>query len=192
MDRGMTAKAPPPLEFQFNEKNFYIVLFLYVCQESVQGMLELTSYHKATHYIHRQNWFWLSEAYRLLQSHSSTAKRTLKIEWIGLATTTYRVDLDQVGIPGIARDLDVVVTELTSGSSTIDVSIVNDNGNEKQNESKELSRWRKVVCRLESSCLVKGGFIPEVTGCFHVFCLVFATLWFSRVLRLFVHTTLFG
>lgn len=27
MDRGMTAKAPPPLEFQFKEKNFYIVCF---------------------------------------------------------------------------------------------------------------------------------------------------------------------
>ena len=35
---------------------------------------------------------------------------------------TYRVDLDQVGIPGIARDLNVVVAELTSGSGTVDVS----------------------------------------------------------------------
>jgi hypothetical protein len=45
MDKGMTAKAPPPLEFQFNEKNFYIVWYVSVCQESVQGMLELACHH---------------------------------------------------------------------------------------------------------------------------------------------------
>lgn len=66
--------------------------------------------------------------------------QTIKTEWIEIATTTYRVDLDQVGIPGVARDLDVVVTEFTSGSGTIDVSIVN----EHRTKNKELPRWQEL------------------------------------------------
>lgn len=119
----MTAKAPPPLEFQFNEKNFYFLLYVSVSQESVQGMLELACYH---HCYHNPNVLDCRIHILVHKSHSPRANRIQQSERKRLARITYRVDLDEVGIPGIARDLDVVVAELTSGSSTIDVSIVNE------------------------------------------------------------------
>lgn len=37
-------------------------------------------------------------------------------------TSTYRVDLDQIGVPGVSRDSDIVVAQFALVGGTVDVS----------------------------------------------------------------------
>lgn len=101
MAKGITANAPPPLEFQFKEKNFYTGGDMDMGQVSWNGMPTCTVLHCTIFFF----------------SFDMFCDKT----W-SRNTDTYRVDLDQVGVPGISRDSDIVVAQLALVGGTVDVS----------------------------------------------------------------------
>jgi hypothetical protein len=91
----MTANAPPPPEFQFKEKNFCMQI----------GMLNAVQ----------------PELGNRICPGTSPGSDGSRNSWVSRDFLTYRVDLDQVGIPSVTGNFDIVIAGLAFGTSAKDV-----------------------------------------------------------------------